>query len=252
MADARAERPRIGIVVQPLVEGRVRGWSSRAFGIPATYLDAVRRAGGSPVLFAPPADAAEIVSLVDGVLLMGGGDVDPVRYGGDAGHPELYGVEPDRDELETDVVHAAEDARRPLLAVCRGVQVLNVAHGGTLHPHLADVEGSGIHGHPLSGDPILHDVKLAPDGAVAAATMSEVVAASSHHHQAIDRVGDGLIPIGWTDDGIVEAVELDGDGWVTGVQWHPEETAAEDPVQQALFDELVRRAAERTPSARRG
>ena len=247
MADA-TQRPRIGVVVQPLVEGRVRGWTSRAFGIPATYVDAIRRAGGSPVLFAPPADAAEIVSLVDGILLMGGGDVDPARYGGVAGHPELYGVEPDRDELEIDVVHAAEGARRPLLAVCRGIQVLNVAHGGTLHPHLADVERSGIHGEPLSGDPILHDVKLAPDGAVAAAAGSEVVAASSHHHQAIDRVGESLVAIGWTDDGMVEAVELDGDGWVAGVQWHPEETAADDPAQQGLFDELVRRSAERSSS----
>jgi len=252
MADARAERPRIGIVVQPLVEGRVRGWPSRAFGIPATYVDAVRRAGGSPVLFAPPADAAEIVSLVDGLLLMGGGDVDPARYGGDPEHAELYGVEPDRDELEIDVVHAAEAARRPVLAVCRGVQVLNVAHGGTLHPHLPDVEGSGTHGHPLSGDPILHDVKLAAGGAVAAAADSEVVAASSHHHQAIDRVGGGLVATGWTDDGMIEAVELDADGWVAGVQWHPEETAAEDPAQQGLFDELVRRAAERSSGARRG
>jgi len=120
--------------------------------------------------------------------------------------------------------------------------VVNVAHGGTLHEHVPDVEGAGVHGEPTSGDPVEHDVKLQPGSRVAAAARADVVAASSHHHQAVDRVGDGLVATGWTDDCLVEAVELDGDGWLVAVQWHPEETAAADAAQQGLFDELVRRA----------
>lgn len=237
-------RPRIGVVAQPLVEGRVRGWPSRAFGVPATYVGALRRAGAMPVLFPPPTDVEELLGLVDGVLLMGGGDVEPSRYGG-ADRPELYGIEPTRDELELAVVDAAERSRVPLLAICRGIQVLNVAHRGTLHQHLPEVEGAGTHGEPTSGDPVDHDVKLAPGSRIALAAGADVVAASSHHHQAIDVVGDGLVATGWTEDGLVEAIEVDGDGWVIGVQWHPEDTAERDPAQQRLFDELVRRAERR-------
>jgi len=193
------------------------------------------------VLFAPPADADEILAIVDAVMLMGGGDVEPSRYGG-ADRAELYGIEPTRDELELAVVAAAERHDVPLLAICRGIQVLNVAHGGTLHQHLPELEGAGIHGEPTSGDPVEHEVKLAPGSRLAVAAGADVVSSSSHHHQAIDRLGADLVATGWTGDGLVEAVELDGGAWVVGVQWHPEETAAGDAAQQALFDELVRRA----------
>lgn len=188
----------------------------------------------------PDDDPDDLLSLVDGVLLMGGGDVEPSRYGG-APHDELYGLEPERDALETALVHAADRQGIPTLAICRGIQILNVAFGGTLHPHLPDVESIGVHGEPLSGDPVPHDVELAAGSRIAGAMRADVVSGSSHHHQGIDALGEGLIATGRTQDGLVESVERET-GWIVGVQWHPEETAAADPSQQGLFDALVRAA----------
>jgi putative glutamine amidotransferase len=211
--------------------------------VPSTYLEAVRRAGGRAILLPCPDDEPEVaLGLVDGLLLMGGGDVEPARYGG-THRPELYGVEPERDAFEIALLRTADRDGVPTLCICRGIQVLNVAFGGTLHPHLPDVEGTGTHGEPLSGEPIMHEVKLAPGSRVAEAAGTEVVSASSHHHQGIDRLGEGLLATGWSEDGLVEAVERESGGWMLGVQWHPEETAVADPAQQSLFDALVRRAA---------
>lgn len=234
-------RPRIGLPAQPLVEGRVRGWGSRAFGVPSTYVDALRRAGALPLLLTcPDEDPEAVLSLVDGLLLMGGGDVEPSRYGS-KDRPELYGVEPARDAFEATLLRAAARDGVPTLAVCRGIQILNVAFGGSLHPHLPDVEGVGVHGEPLSGDPVMHVVKLEHGSRVATATGADLVSSSSHHHQGIDRLGEGLTATGWSEDGLVEAVEREAE-WIVGVQWHPEETAGADPAQQGLFDALVRQA----------
>lgn len=240
----RRGRPRIGIPAQPLVPGRVRNWDSRAFGVPSTYVECVRRAGGLPiVLTCPDENPEEGLSLVDGLLLMGGGDVEPSRYGGRK-HREMYGVEPERDAFEIALVRAADRDAIPTVAVCRGIQVLNVAFGGSLHPHLPDVDGTALHGPPLSGDPVPHAVKLSHGSRVADAMGTDVVSGASHHHQGIDRLADGLVATGWSEDGLVEAVERD-DGWMLGVQWHPEETAKRDPAQQRLFDALITRAADR-------
>jgi len=210
--------------------------------VPSTYVEALRRAGALPLLLTcPDDDPREALALVDGLLLMGGGDVEPSRYGTAPGHTGLYGVEPDRDAFEIALLHAAQRGRVPTLAICRGIQVVNVAFGGTLHPHLPDVEGAGVHGEPLSGDPIPHEVKLAAGSRIAEAMGADVVTGSSHHHQGLDVLGEGLTATGWTEDGLVEAVELEG-GWMLGVQWHPEETAAADPVQQGLFEALARQA----------
>jgi putative glutamine amidotransferase len=209
--------------------------------VPVTYVDALRRAGARPLLLTcPDEDPEGALALVDGLMLMGGGDVEPSRYGAED-HPELYGVEAARDVFEIALVRAADREGVPTLAICRGIQVLNVAFGGTLHPHLPEVEGIGLHGTPLSGDPVPHDVKLAPGSRVAEAAGADVVSGSSHHHQGLDRVGEGLLATGWTEDGLVESVERET-GWMVGVQWHPEETAADDPAHQGLFDALVRRA----------
>lgn len=217
------------------------GWASRAFGVPSTYIACVRRAGGLPILLtSPEEDPYESLSLLDGLLLMGGGDVEPSRYGGRE-HGELYGIEPDRDALEIALVRAADRDAIPTLAICRGIQVLNVAFGGSLHPHLPEVDGAAIHGEPLSDDPVLHDVKLAHGSRVADAMHTDLVSGTSHHHQGVDRLGDGLVATGWSEDGLIEAVEREG-GWIVGVQWHPEDTADRDPAQQGLFDELVRRS----------
>ena len=236
-------RPRIGVPAQPLVEGRVRGWPSRAFGVPSTYVESVRRAGGLPILLTCPDDDPEDgLSLLDGLLLIGGGDVEPSQYGGDPDHPELYGIEPDRDALEVALVRAADREALPTLAVCRGIQVMNVAFGGSLLPHLPDIDGMGRHGAPLSDDPVLHDVKLDPGSRIAISAGTEVLSCSSHHHQGVDRLGEGIVATGWSEEGLVEALERES-GWIVGVQWHPEDSAERDPAQQGLFDELVRRAA---------
>jgi putative glutamine amidotransferase len=128
----------------------------------------------------------------------------------------------------------------PTLAVCRGIQLVNVAFGGTLHQHLADREGVLAHGVPAGGIPGCHEVTLAPGSRVAKACggAGAIGACTSVHHQGIAAVGDGLVATGWSDDGLVEALELptDDDRWLLAVQWHPEMTAADDPVQQGLFD----------------
>jgi putative glutamine amidotransferase len=130
----------------------------------------------------------------------------------------------------------------PTLCICRGMQVINVAFGGTLVQHLPDDDRFMAHGTPSGADELLHDVKLAAGSRIAAAAASEVVACSSHHHQGVDRLGEGLVATGWSEDGLVEAIEREA-GWMIAPQWHPEDTAERDHAQQGLFDELVRRAA---------
>jgi putative glutamine amidotransferase len=155
-------------------------------------------------------------------------------------------VDRHRDELEIALVQEASRRDLPTLAVCRGIQVVNVAFGGTLVQHVPDLPGMIEHRPPaeLGSTPVIHEVKVEPDSRVAGATGRTVLSVASHHHQAIDRLGSGLRVVSRSDDGVVEAVEGE-DGWLVGVQWHPEMTAAEDPAQQALFDALAERARER-------
>ena len=210
------------------------------------YADAVTRAGGVPVALIcfGPSPGEEIVDRLDGLVLMGGGDVEPAAYG--AKDNAAVGVDPERDRFELELVRAAIDVNRPILAVCRGVQVLNVAFGGTLHqdlpalndlnPHTGRIEGQSVDG-------VLHEVNLLRGSRTAKATGRNAVIGWSSHHQGIDRLGTGLRPVGWTPDGLIEAVEGD-EGWVVGVQWHPETTAHSDPVEQAIYDALVIQALE--------
>ena len=216
-------------------------WLTGAYAVPDNYVEAVRRAGGRPVLLLPGerAEPAELLDLVDALLLVGGGDVEPARYGGDGG-PTIYGVEPDRDALEVDLLRTAAERSIPTLAVCRGIQVMNVAFGGTLIPNLPDEPGMLVHGSPTEVA-VRHTVKTAPDGLLAAVTDVDVLECASHHHQALAELGDGVVACGWSEDGLVEAIER-GEGWMLGVQWHPEETAGTDPAQQRLFDTLVEQA----------
>jgi gamma-glutamyl-gamma-aminobutyrate hydrolase PuuD len=235
-------KPTIAVVAYHLRPGRITGWLVGGYGVPENYIDAVRRAGGRPTL-ALPGDQTPPSELLDGfagLLLVGGGDVDPARYGA-VPDREIYGLEPDRDALEIGLLHEAARRQQPTLAICRGMQVLNVAFGGTLLQHLPDHEGYLEHGAPNGEDHRRHDVKVEPGSILAEASGTEVLACSTHHHQGVDRVGEGLVPTGWSDDGLVEAVERE-DGWMLGVQWHPEDTAADDPPQQGLFDALIRQA----------
>jgi putative glutamine amidotransferase len=232
----------VAVPAYHLAAGRVSRWAAGGHAVPETYTDALRRAGVVPVILPAGVDgpAADLLARFDGLLLVGGGDVEPRRYGAEP-HPSVYGVEPDRDELE--IALACEAVRRglPVFAVCRGLQLLNVAFGGTLHQHVPELLEMLAHGVPTgsTSEPACHDVRVAPDSrlAKAAGGAEHVHACTSVHHQAVDRVGDGLVPVAWSHDGLVEALERPaGEPWLLGVQWHPEMTAATDPGQQALFD----------------
>lgn len=211
------------------------------FGLPEGYVLALRRAGARPVLVtAPDPDGAEtLLHGFDAVLLAGGGDVEPSSYGATL-HPSMYGIDTDRDSLEFDLAVTTARLGVPTLAVCRGLQVVNVAFGGSLHQHLPDVDGTIAHGSPVGGTSSTHDVKAASGSRLAAVCGDVVRECTSHHHQGVDELGAGLVATAWTDDGLVEGLELeDPAGFFVAVQWHPEMTALTDPAQQALFDALV-------------
>jgi putative glutamine amidotransferase len=236
------DRPEIGMVSYHLRPGRVTNWNVGGYGLPENYVDAVRRAGGRATLVLPGDDRtpAEVLGSVGALLLIGGGDVDPSRYG-EQPSETIYGVEPDRDALEIDLLHEADRLETPTFCICRGMQVMNVAFGGSLIQDLPSDQRLIPHGVPSGSDALVHDVKLAGDSAVARAMGSDVVACSSHHHQGVDRLGDGIVATGWSEDGLVEGIERER-GWMVGVQWHPEDTAPTNKAQQGLFDELVRRS----------
>ncbi len=210
-------------------------WDEPADLLPATYADAVADAGGVPVLLPPvrrdDAAVAAVLAGVSGLIVAGGADVDPAAYGAER-DPRSGPARPDRDEWELSLIRAALRDRLPLLAICRGMQVLNVALGGTLHQHLPDVVGSDLH-CPVLGVHGRHGVRLAADTLISSIFGPEVEVAT-YHHQGLDRLGEGLVATGWAEDGLVEAVELPGAGWVVGVQWHPE--VAGGP---ALFEAFV-------------
>lgn len=198
-------------------------WHRPAVLLPAAYVDRLSEAGALPILLPPVGRvAAGMVPHLDALVLAGGGDLAPSAYAGPS-HPKIYGVNPDRDQTELAVTAAADDRGLPILAICRGIQVLNVARGGTLHPHLPDVVGHERHsgGKGIYGR---HQVVMTAEGRLARA-MGPAGAdgwdVATHHHQAVDRVGRGLVVVARADDGTVEAVE-DPDRFVVGVQWHPE------------------------------
>ncbi|WP_335932791.1 gamma-glutamyl-gamma-aminobutyrate hydrolase family protein [Streptomyces sp. PTD5-9] len=206
-------------------------------------VDAVWRAGGEPVALHPhapggtadPAEVAARLSRFDALLLPGGGDLAPHRYGAPHAHEAVYDVDDEQDAFDLELARRALATALPLLAVCRGLQVVNTVLGGTLHQ---DMGGPG-HEHRH----LRHPVSFAPGSALARVTGADKAEASCYHHQHVDRPGKGLAVTARAADGTVEAVELTGhDGWFTAVQWHPEDTAHEDPAQQRLFDALVRAA----------
>jgi putative glutamine amidotransferase len=183
-------------------------------------------------------DLPRTIRRFDGLLLCGGGDVDPQHYGSPGRSRHLYDVDAVADRYEMAVLRAAVDAELPVLAICRGMQLLNVAFGGTLHQHLPDLPWLMNHRYEL------HAVELEAGSHTALAMGAERVVGHSVHHQGVDRVGDGLVVAGTAPDGMVEALEL-GSGWVVGVQWHPEDTAPDDPANHGLFTALVSRACAR-------
>jgi gamma-glutamyl-gamma-aminobutyrate hydrolase PuuD/GrpB-like predicted nucleotidyltransferase (UPF0157 family) len=252
-------RPLVAVAGYHLGPGRVTRWLDGGYGVPGAYIDALRRAGARILIVSPGEtnDPTEILEPFDGLVLIGGGDVDPSRYNAEPDLEHNYGVEEDRDELEIGLLHAADSLHIPTLAICRGMQIMNVAFGGTLHQHLPDMPEMLEHGVPVADTIATHGVTAAPQSLLLATTGVDLLSCSSHHHQGVDRLGERLAATGWSEDGLVEAIELQvddpyADTWMLGVQWHPEDTAAADPAQQALFDALVELAYWRGTTAKPG
>jgi gamma-glutamyl-gamma-aminobutyrate hydrolase PuuD len=212
------KRPVIGITTyQETAQWGV--WNCPAVLVPADYVRQVSAAGGVPVLLPPLAGDVEVLDRLDGLILAGGADVDPARYGADRS-PRTGALRPDRDEAELALLAAAVERDVPVLAVCRGLQVLAVLQGGTLAQHLPDVVGTDVH-VPSPGTYGENHVAIAPGSRLATLIGTEATWAC-HHHQAVDSLGDGLTVVAWADDGTIEAAELDAARFVIGVQGHPE------------------------------
>ena len=222
-------------------------WHQPAALLPLSYPEQVAAAGGVPVLLPPLPGAAAAMSRLDALVLSGGGDLDPAGYGAQP-HPQTSRVQPGRDRAELDLLAAALAGGLPVLAICRGLQILNVSRGGTLQQHLPDTVGHDGH-RAAPGAFGTHPVRIAPGSRLAAilgpppAGGELQLDVPTAHHQAIGRLGAGLVATAWADDGTIEAAELpDPDEFLIAVQWHPE--AGTDP---RLFGALVRAARHRVP-----
>lgn len=211
------------------------------FSLPAAYVDRLREAGGVPVILPAGGDDPEILlDHIDGLLLAGGGDVAPSAYGAEM-HETVYSVSEERDRFEFALLRAALNRRAPIFCICRGMQVLNVVCGGTLHVHVPERLGEDV---PHRIPPRLtcrHPVRVAKDSRLFAVVRREELNVCSWHHQGIDSLGQGLRPVAWAPDGLIEAVEHSTHPWCIGVQWHPEMDGA-DQTQSTLFRALVEEA----------
>ncbi|MGB9111869.1 MAG: gamma-glutamyl-gamma-aminobutyrate hydrolase family protein [Acidimicrobiales bacterium] len=225
-------RPVIGITAYE-EDAHWGPWSERAVLVPSTYVHAVERAGGAPMVLPIQATGLDaLIGRVDALVLSGGPDVDPSRYEAEA-HEHTQTPRRERDAFELALVGAARGSQTPMLAICRGLQVLNVARGGTLHQHLPDVVGHSGHS-PKAGEYAWHEVEVEPDSNLARIVAAPQLQTASHHHQAIAKLGTGLRVAAHADDGTIEAVEDPDLDYLIGVQWHPE--VGED---LSLFTALV-------------
>lgn len=194
------------------------------------YIRVIDALGGSAILLTPahdPASIEQILDLSSGLVLTGGEDVEPRRYGQDP-HPKLGATNPDRDQMELDAVHAALNRALPVLAICRGMQLLNVALGGTLYQDLpSDLAGDLLHEQEAPVGDGWHTARVEPDSRLASIFGETTLFINSFHHQAIRELGDGLRAVAWAEDGVIEGVEGTDHPWLFGVQWHPERGEAE-------------------------
>ncbi len=239
-----AGHPLIGISAYG-ERARWDAWDRPAILLPRRYTDMVTRAGAIPVLLPPVPGIGAVVSRLDGLVLSGGGDIDPARYGAPRAE-ETGPVNADRDAAELELCHAAMSLGLPVLGICRGLQVINVARGGTLHQHLPAVVGHDEHS-PTPGSHGVHDVRVAAGTRLAGVlgraegTDHLPVGVPTHHHQSIDRLGTGLAATAWATDGTIEAIKAGPaeHPFLVGVQWHPE--AGDDP---SLFRALAAAASQ--------
>jgi putative glutamine amidotransferase len=232
-------QPLVGIVCYG------RGKDSQRYSLPLLYVECARRARCRVVIL-PPSDPPELgtLDILDGLILAGGGDMDPKHYGQEP-HPTLYGIDPERDVMELALTREALKRRTPTLAICRGLQTLNVALGGDLIQHLPDAVGDKVAHRPGVPGGVSHHPVRAAAGSRLAELCGASFSVASSHHQAVGRLGEGLVATAWAEDGIVEALELPENPDLMAVQWHPEETAAQDPIQDRLFAWLTARIRDR-------
>ena len=233
-------RPVIGICAA-LERARWGAWDTLVLLSPRNYSLAVQREGAIALMLSPDEHLAEdpdqLLDMLDGLILAGGSDVDPATYGAEP-HPETRGTNEERDRFEVALARAALERDLPVLGICRGMQMLNVACGGTLEQHLDDLD---THRH-TPGEFCDHDVELEPESLAARAAGSESVSVKSHHHQGVDRLGEGLEVTGRNPgDGVVEAIERADRQFALGVLWHPEEDQ-QSRVIGALVDQARMRA----------
>lgn len=231
-------RPIIGITTY-VTPAKWSYWELEAALIPHDYVRAVERAGGRALLVPPSEDGVdETLDALDGLIFSGGSDLDPELYGEEP-HPETFGVHRDRDRAEVGLLRAALERDMPVLGICRGIQVLNVARGGVLQQHLPDVVGNDRHKHDPPGVFSDHDVEIEPDTRLGSILGDHHAPVKSHHHQGLERLGEGLRVSAHADDGTVEAIEDPAHRFALGVLWHPE--AGEDT---KLFEALVEESRE--------
>ena len=210
-------------------------WTLPAALVPLAYVRAVELAGGRPLVVPPVDDAvAETLAALHGLVLSGGADIDPAVYGEEP-HPETTMTHPHRDQAELTLLEAALERELPVLAICRGMQMLNILHGGSLHQHLPELIGHEGH-RETPGVFSSHSVRL-QEGSATGAMLGRRLTVKSSHHQGVERIGEGLDVVGWADDGSVEAIEDRARRFAVGVLWHPEE--GED---KRLFEALVEEA----------
>ena len=223
-------------------QARWGAWDVPAAIVPLDYVDAVERAGGRPLLVPPSEDGVEeTVAALDGIVFSGGSDVDPSAYGADA-HPQTDAPQERRDRAELALLEAALEHDLPVLAVCRGSQLLNVLRGGDLVQHLPDEVGSNAH-KEVPGTFSAHGVRVA-QGSRLGGIVGDRGDVRSHHHQGFGRVGDGLVEAAWADDGTLEALEDPSQRFTLGVLWHPE-AGDDDALIAALVAEARSYRAER-------
>lgn len=248
-------KPRVGITPSPSEDQLSHGTFMR-YAMAAPYVDAVIAAGGVPIVL-PPQDghSSELLDTIDALLLSGGGDVAPDLFGEEHVHPATYGVSPLRDRFEIDLVRGAIERDLPVLGICRGIQVLNVALGGTLIQHLLDQRRSSDLVHRqndagLAPDAIGHEVTITPESLLSRVVDGvTTLGVNSFHHQAIRDLAPSLHPIAFAPDGVIEGVELPDRTFMLGVQWHPELMFVLHPEQLQPFAALVHAAEARRLSA---
>jgi putative glutamine amidotransferase len=239
------------VVVRPLIgiSSYGRAGQRQTFSLPCEYVDVVRLVGGVPIMLpAVEGEVPEALDVVDALILPGGGDIDPAHYGG-VRHEANYGISSERDGFELSLARAAlVRPELPILCICRGMQLLNVALGGDLVSHIPDHFGEKVvHRHPELR-PVVHSVRIEPKSRLAGILGPAELTVHSVHHQAVGRLGTGLRAVAWSPDGVIEAVESDRHPFLIGLQWHPELGALDDERERRLFAALIAHRRRRRPA----